>query len=244
MRGRVRQPRRQASGRPRRPPEEGEARRGVDLARDARDPPRAARGRRQLHRRPRLRRPRPREGARRGGPEEPDAGPAGREGRARGADGADGGGRVGARLREVHGDPARRPPGLGQDDGLSEARARTPQAGPQAGPRRRRPAAPSRDRPARAARQADPGAGLPHRHQGRGRGDAERHRARARRRPRHGDRRHRGPPADRRRADGGARPRPRRGEAAQHPARARRDDRPGGRERRAGLQRADLRSTA
>ena len=191
MRGRVRQPRRQASERPRRPPEEGEARRGVDLARDARDPPRAARSRRQLHRRPRLRRPRPREGARRGGAQEPDARPAGREGRARRADRADGRGRVGARLRQVHGHPARRPPGLGQDDDGGQARARAPQAGPQAGPRRRRPAASRRDRPARAARQADPGAGLPDRDEGRGRGDAQRPRARARRRARHGDRRHR-----------------------------------------------------
>ena len=42
--------------------------------------------------------------------------PAGREGRARRADGADGRGRVRARVRQVHGDPARRPAGLGQDD--------------------------------------------------------------------------------------------------------------------------------
>ena len=132
MRGRVRQPRRQAPERPRRPAEEGEARRGVDLARDARDPPGAARGRRQLHRRPRLRRPGAREGARRRGPEEPDARPAGREGRPRRAHAADGRGRVRARVRQVHRDPARRPPGLGQDDDRREARAPPAQAGPQA----------------------------------------------------------------------------------------------------------------
>ena len=44
--------------------------------------------------------------------------------------------------------------------------------GPQARPRRRRPPAPGRDRPARAARRADRRAGLPHRHAGSGRGDA------------------------------------------------------------------------
>ena len=55
--------------------------------------------------------------------------------------------------------------------------------------------------------------GVQDRHQGRGRGDPQRSRARARRRARHGDRRHRRPPADRRGADGGARARPRRGEA-------------------------------
>ncbi len=87
--------------------------------------------------------------------------------------------------------------------------------GPQARPDRGRPAAPGRDRPARAARQPDPDPGLPHRHQGRGRGDEERPRARARGRARHGDRRHRRPPADRRRADGRARARARRGEAAE-----------------------------
>ena len=107
MRGRVRQPLRQAAERARRPSQEGTARRGVDLARDARDPPRAARGRRQPHGRPRLRRARARACARRGGAEEPDAGPAGREGRARRADRADGRGRVRARVREVHGHPAR-----------------------------------------------------------------------------------------------------------------------------------------
>ncbi len=111
MRGRVRQPVRQAAKRSRRPAEEGGARRGGDLACDARDPARPARSRRQLHGRPRLRRPRPRARARRGGAEEPDAGPAGREDRPRRADPADGRGRVGARVRQVHGHPARGPPG-------------------------------------------------------------------------------------------------------------------------------------
>ena len=59
-----------------------------------------------------------------------------------------------ARVRRpaADGDPARRPAGLGQDDRRRQARAAAAQGGPQAGPRRRRPAAPGRDRPARAAR--------------------------------------------------------------------------------------------
>ena len=61
--------------------------------------------------------------------------------------------------------------------------------------------------------------GVPHRHEGRGRGDAQRARPRARRGPRHRDRRHRRPPADRRRVDGRARPRARRGEADERAAR-------------------------
>ena len=55
-------------------------------------------------------------GARRGGAEEPHARPAGREGRPRRADRADGRRRVRPGARQVHGHPARRPPGLGQDD--------------------------------------------------------------------------------------------------------------------------------
>ncbi len=98
---RVRHPLRQAPGdarrpRPRRPP-----RRGGRLEGDARDPPRAARGRRQ---------PRGRAGlhgvgqgacARPGRPEEPDARPAGREDRPRGADRAHGLGRLAARIRRA-----------------------------------------------------------------------------------------------------------------------------------------------
>ena len=94
---------------------------------------------------------------------------------------------------------------------------------------------PGRDRPARAARQADRDSRLPHRHAG--------SRSRRERRPRAGEggrarRRHRrhGRPAQRRRgADGRARPRPRCGQAAQRPARARRDDGTGSRQRRRGV---------
>ena len=142
-------------------------------------------------------------------------GPAGREDRPRRADAADGRGRVGPRVRQVHGHPARRPPGLGQDDDRRQARAAPAQPGAQARPDRGRPAASRRDRPARAARRADSDPGLPHRHEGRGRGDAQRPRPRARSRARHRDRRHRRPPADRRGADGRARARARRGEAAE-----------------------------
>ena len=88
--GRVRHPLGQAPERPRRPPQPRNPRRGGDLARDARDPPRAARGRRQPRRRQAVRRPRARARARRGRAEEPHAGPAGREDRPRGADRADG----------------------------------------------------------------------------------------------------------------------------------------------------------
>ena len=124
-----------------------------------------------------------------------------------------GSGTSGSRCGVARGDPARRPPGLGQDDHRRQARAAPAHRGPQARPDRRRPPAPGRDRPARAARQADRRARLPHRHAGSGRGDARGPRARARGRHRRGHRRHRRPPPDRRGADGGARARPRRGEA-------------------------------
>ena len=84
-------------------------------------------------------------------------GPAGREDRPRGADRAHGLGQLAARVRgpAADGDPARRPPGLGQDDDGGEARAAAPQGGTAAGARRRGPAAPRGGRAARAARQAD-----------------------------------------------------------------------------------------
>ena len=62
---------------------------------------------------------------------------------------------TGLALRQVRDrDPARRPPGLGQDDDRRQARAAPAQGGSQARPDRRRPPAPGGDRPARAARQA------------------------------------------------------------------------------------------
>ena len=90
--GRVRHPLRQAPARPRRPSRQGPPRRGSDLEGDARDPARAARGRRQLQGRQGLRRAGPRARDRAGGAEEPQRRPAGRQDRPRGADGADGAG--------------------------------------------------------------------------------------------------------------------------------------------------------
>ena len=72
-------------------------------------------------------------------------------------------GESGLAFGQVHGHPARRPAGLGQDDHRRQARAAPAQAGPQAAARRGRPVASRRDRPARAARQADRGARLPRR---------------------------------------------------------------------------------
>src|ERR687887_851267 len=109
---------RQAPGGTRRPSRPRAPRRGGDLARHAGDPPRTARGGRQLQRREGLRREGARARARRRRDEEPHARPAGREDRPRGADGADGLRQLAARVRRAPpgGDPARRPPGLGGDD--------------------------------------------------------------------------------------------------------------------------------
>ena len=110
--GHVRHPLRPARQRSRRPAEAGQARRGVGLARDARDPPRAARGGRQPRRRPELRRAGARAGARRGGAEGPHAGPARREDRPRGAHRSPRRRHHRARARPALGDPARGPAGL------------------------------------------------------------------------------------------------------------------------------------
>ena len=71
-------------------------------------------------------------------------------------------GRLAARVHgpAADGDPARRPPGLGQDDGRGQARADAPQGEEEPAARRRRPPAPGRGHAARAARQADPDPGL------------------------------------------------------------------------------------
>src|SRR5207253_6720630 len=116
LRADVRHAVRQAPGRPRRPPRPRAPRRGGDLPRHARDPPRAARGGRQLQGREGLRGAGARTCARRRRGEEPHARPAGREDRPRGADGAHGLRQLAARIRRApaDGDPARRPPGLGE----------------------------------------------------------------------------------------------------------------------------------
>src|SRR5919108_804951 len=154
----VRRALRQAPGRARRPPRPRAPRRGSDLARHAGDPARAARGGRQLQGRQGLRRHGARARARHGRGEEPHARSAGREDRPRRADRAHGRGKLAARLRRAaaDGDPARRPPGLGQDDRRREARAPAAQGEAEAGLDRGRPPAPGGDRPARAARPPDP----------------------------------------------------------------------------------------
>ena len=128
-------------------PQPRQADRGRRRQGDARDPPRAARGRRQLQGRQAVHRagegalPRRRR-ARRAQPR-----PAGGEDRRRGARGADGRREPRPRLRLLgpDGDPDGRPPGLGQDDRLREARQaprrrgqegrRSPPATPSARPR-------------------------------------------------------------------------------------------------------------
>ena len=119
--------------------------------------------------------------ARRGRAEEPDAGPAGREDRPRRADRADGLGHVADRVRAAAADddPARGPPGLGQDDDRGQARAAAAEGRQEAGARRRRPAAPGRDRAADPARRAGRRPRVRGRAQRSGQGGARRHRARA-----------------------------------------------------------------
>ena len=167
--------------------------RGGRRRRDARGPPRAARGGRQLQGRQGLRRPRARARARRGDPREPDRRPAGREDRQRGADGAPVGGRPDLPpRRQPGGHRARRPPGLGQDD---DRRPSSRSTSSSSGARRcsspriptGRPPRTSSRRSARAS--ASPSTARP---SGRRRVDIARagHRAREAHRPRHGDHRH------------------------------------------------------
>ena len=132
--------------------ERGRRRRG-----DARDPPRPARGRRQLQGRQSLHHDA--EGAlpRRRGAGEPRPRPAGGQDRQRGADRADGRHRprAGLRLQRPDRDPDGRPAGLGQDDRLRQARplpARERQEGRR--PRRLRRLPPGRGRPAGHRRRA------------------------------------------------------------------------------------------
>ncbi len=212
----------------------------------ARDSPRPARGRRQPEGRQGVRRAREGAGPRRGRDEERHARPAGREDRPRGADRAHGHRRLEARVRRAAADrdPARGPPGLRQDDLRREARAAPAQAGEDACARCRRSPAPGRDRPARAARQADPDSGVREtRHDRRGRGREGRPRAGEGAGPRRRDRRHRGPSPRGRRADGRARARAQGDQSDERAPRARLDDRPGRGRRRGGVRRARRSST-
>ena len=244
----VRRPLREAPGDPRRRPRPRHADRGRHRQGHARDPPRAARGRRQLQGRqvvhgdgqgalPGRRR------ARHAQPR-----PAGRQDRQRGARRADG--RRLARgdllAAPADGDRPRRPAGLGQDDRRGQARALAEERARlvgRAGGLRRLP--PRRRRPAREGRRAGRRRRLraghrprPGRHRALGAGPRQdRGQGRA-------HRRHLRAPARRRGADGRARPHPRRGQAALDPARRRRDDRPGRRQRRRAVRRRRRSSTA
>ena len=244
----VRRPLREAPDHPRRCPRPRHPDRGRHRQGDARHPPRAAGGRRQLQGRqvvhgdgqgalPGRRR------ARHAQPR-----PAGGQDRQRGARRADG--RRLARgdllAAPADGDRARRPAGLGQDDGRGQARALAEERARlvgRAGGVRRLP--PRRGRPAREGRRAGRRRRLraghrprPGRHRALGAGSRQ---GRGQGRP---HRRHLRAPARRRGADGRARPHPRRGQAALDPARRRRDDRPGRGQRRRAVRRRRRSSTA
>ena len=206
--GSVRLPLREAPGDPLRRPRPRRADRGGHHARHARDPPRAARGRRQLQGRQAVHERGQGALPRRRGPAPAQPRPAGRQDRQRGADDADGRrvGRARVLAAPADGDPDGRPAGLRQDDRDRQARALPARGERLVGRRRRLRRLPPRRR--RAARQG--------RHPGR----RDRLRARHRRRPgrdrrlgarpgrarRQGraDRRHRRPPPHRRGADGRA----------------------------------------
>ena len=224
----VRRARRSPPGDPLRRPRPRQADRGRRRQGDARDPPRAARGRRQLQGREAVHGDAQGALPRLGRAVEPRPRPADRQDRQRGAGDADGRLRPRPRVRLVgpHGDPDGGPPGLGQDDGLREAGAAARRAGQERGAGRLRHAAPGGRRAAgddgqarqrarlRAGRRAQPG-----RHR---RVVARSGEARGARRP---DRRHGGPPPRGRGADGRAGRDPQAGEAAQRAAGRRRDDR-------------------
>ena len=213
----------------------------ADLQGDARDPARAARGRRQLPGRQGLRRRRPRARARTGRAPRSERRSAGRQDRPRGAHRADG-------LRELASSRSagRRPSSCSaalQGSGKTTACAKLAlhlrkekQTPGLVAADLQRPAA--IDQLEQLGRQiqipvyrTDTQDAVAARRRG--------SRAREGRRLRRRDRRHRGPAADRRGADGRARARSRRRQAAQRAARARRDDGPGGGQRRAGVPGAD-----
>ena len=204
----VRIPLRPARRHPRRPARPGPAERGGHSEGDARDPPRAARGGRELRRRARLRGQGARAGDGRRGDAEPHTRPAGREDRARGADRADGQRRLGPLVRQpaADRDPDGGPAGLGQDHRLRQAGPAAGEAEALAGDGGLRPAAAGRRAAAADARQVAAGAGVRPRHRRRpGRGGGVGGRAGPGAGPRRGHRRHRRPPARRRGADGRAR---------------------------------------
>ena len=244
----VRRPFREAPDHPRRCPRPRHPDRGRHRQGDARHPPRAAGGRRQLQGRQVVHRdgqgalP----GRRRARHAQPR--PAGRQDRQRGARRAHGRRLARGDLLAApsDGDRARRPAGLGQDDGRGQARALAEERARlvgRAGGVRRLP--PRRRRPAREGRRAGGRRRLraghrprPGRHRALGPGPRQ---DRGQGRP---HRRHLRAPARRRGADGRARAHPRRGQAALDPARRRRDDRPGRRQRRRAVRRPPSSSTA
>ena len=238
----VRLARREAAGHARRRPPARHADRAGHRRGDARDPPRAARGGRQLQGRQAVHRPA--EGAlprrRRGRQAQPR--PAGREDRRRGADRADGRrvGRPELLAAAADGDPDGRAAGLGQDDRDGQARA-LPARGALLDGRAWRPATSTARRPSSSSSRSARRPGAEVYEQGTDRDPVEiaawaLERAHERGQGR-ADRRHQRAPARRRGADGRARAHPRRGQTARHPARRRRDDRPGRGQRRRELRR-------
>ena len=222
---------------PRRPQGQGPAVRGRHQQGHARDPPGAARGRRQLRRRQGLRRPRTGAGHGLRGDGQPHPRPAGRQDRARGADQPDGRGRHQALVLEppAHGDPDGRPAGIRQDHRLRQAGPPAGQAEAlaRAGRLRRLPA--GRHPAAADARQVAAGARLRAGHGRPGRDGCLGRRAGQGAGARRRDRRHRRPPAHRRSADGRAGAHQEGRQAAQRAAGARLDERPGRRHHRRGL---------
>ncbi len=207
---------------------------------DARDPPRPARGRRQLQSRQNLHQDA--EGALPGlrRAEQPRSRPAGGEDRQRGAGGADGRHRqrAGDGAFRPDRDPDGRPAGLGQDDRLRQARPllQEDQQGRRDRRLRRLPA--GRGRAAGHRRRARRRPRLRARHRRRpGRDRRVGAAAGEDRAPRRPHRRHRRAPAHRPGPDVRALPDPQEDEAARRPPRRRRDDRPGRRRRRRILRR-------
>ena len=134
----------------------GQADRGQHAGGPAGGPHRPAGGRRQLRRRPGVHGARDREGRRPGTDQERPPRAADRQDRPRRAGRADGPGRPVDPVREdrADGHHALRPPGLGQDDHLRQARPAADRPRAQAAARRRRPPAPGGHRAAEGHRPA------------------------------------------------------------------------------------------
>ncbi|CAA9388242.1 MAG: Signal recognition particle protein Ffh, partial [uncultured Nocardioides sp.] len=223
------------------PPRQGAALRGRHRRDRARDPHRAARGRRGPARRQGVRRRGQGEGTRRGGQRGAQPGAADRQDRQRRARHHPGRGDPAAAVRQdgAHRHHAGRPAGCRQDDARGQARPLAEGAGQGPGARRGRPAASQRGPAApgqrRAGRRARVRARARQRHRrpgGRREGLGGRGHPQAPRRRHH---RHRRPARCRRRADAAGLRHPRRRRPRRGAVRRRRHDRPGRRQHRARL---------